>query len=136
MGRKKASDQTDLLVHPLIIRVDVKTFSRLQRLMKDSGCRSLGEVARKILSNEKINCFYRDEPLSAPMEELALIRKEIKAIGVNINQQTRYFNACKSASEKAFYAMRTSDLYSKINDKIEKLLSVVSKLAIKWLPES
>jgi len=70
------------------------------------------------------------------MEELALIRKEIKAIGVNINQQTRYFNACKSASEKAFYAMRTSDLYSKINDKIEKLLSVVSKLAIKWLPES
>jgi hypothetical protein len=136
MGRKKASDQTDLLVHPLIVRVDVKTFGKLQRLMKDSGCRTLGEVARKILLNERINCFYRDESLSAPMEELALIRKEIKAIGVNINQQTRYFNACKSASEKAFYAMKTSGLYSNIDGKIEKLLSLVSKLAVKWLPES
>ncbi|WP_316736733.1 mobilization protein [Pedobacter aquatilis] len=136
MGRKKATDQIDLLVHPLIIRVDNKTFKKLERLMKESGCRSLGEVARKILSNERINCFYRDDSLSAPMEEFALIRKEIKAIGVNINQQTRYFNACKSSSEKTFYAMKTSGLYKGIDLKIEALLNLISELAIKWLPKS
>jgi len=136
MGRKKASDQTELLVQPLIIRIDQKTFNRLDKILQDSGCRSLGEVARKILSKERINCFYRDESISGPMEELALIRKEIKAIGVNINQQTRFFNACKSDSQKTFYAMRTADLYKGVESKIEVLLSLVSKLAMKWLPES
>lgn len=136
MGRKKASDQTELLIHPLIIRINQQTFDRLEKLLRDSGCRSMGEVARNILSKERINCFYRDESISAPMEELALIRKEIKAIGVNINQQTRYFNACKSSSQKTFYAMRTADLYKEVDSKIECLLSLVSKLAMKWLPES
>ena len=136
MGRKKASDQTELLVHPLIIRINQKTFNRLEKILLDSGCRSMGEVARKILSKERINCFYRDESISGPMEELASIRKEIKAIGVNINQQTRYFNACKSSSQKTFYAMRTAGLYKEVDGKIETLLELVSKLALKWLPES
>ena len=136
MGRKKADKQTDLLIHPLIIRVNQRTYDRLEKILRDSGCRSIGEVARKILSKERINCFYRDESISGPMEELALIRKEIKAIGVNINQQTRFFNACKSDSQKTFYAMRTADLYKGVESKIEILLSLVSKLAMKWLPES
>ncbi|KQS37173.1 mobilization protein [Pedobacter sp. Leaf194] len=136
MGRKKASNQEDLLINPLIIRINQRTFERLSKILQDSGCRSMGEVARKILTQEKINCFYRDESLSGPMEELALIRKEIKAIGVNINQQTRYFNASKSGSEKTFYAMRTGPLYKEVDVKIDILLAVISKLAAKWLPES
>jgi hypothetical protein len=30
------------------------------------------------------------------MEEMALIRKELKAIGININQQTKFFHMSKS----------------------------------------
>ncbi len=72
--------------------------------------------------------------MNGPMEELALIRKELKAIGININQQTKYFHASKSSAERAFYALKTAELYRSIDGKVDSLLEIVSALAEKWLP--
>lgn len=136
MPRNKAKDQDSLLVHSIILRVNDATKKRLEKLLQESNCKSIGEVARKILTRERINCFRRDVSMNAPMEELALIRKELKSIGININQQTRYFNACKSDAEKQFHANRTLDLYVKVDAKMERLFTIISKLASKWLPSS
>ena len=133
MGRKKAKNQDELLVHLLRVRVSDATMKRLEKLLAESSCRSIGEVGRKLLSRERINCFYRDASLAGPMEELALIRKELKSIGININQQTRYFNAVKSHGEKEFHAARMLELYQKVDAKMERLFVIISKLAGRWL---
>jgi len=70
------------------------------------------------------------------MEEMALIRKELKAIGININQQTKYFHTSESSSERAFYVMKTGDLYKMVDEKVDCLLVIISKLAERWLPKS
>lgn len=75
MPRKKLANPDDILSQPVIIRVTEKVFKRLEKLQQESDCQTVGEVARKIISNENINCFYRDISLNAPMEEMALIRK-------------------------------------------------------------
>ena len=136
MARKPIANKDELLVHLITIRVSDATLKRLERLLADSSCRSVGEVARKILNKERINCFYRDASMAGPMEELALIRKELKAIGININQQTRYFNAVKSHAEKEFHSDRTVELLGKADAKMERLFALISKLAEKWLPRS
>ncbi|RYZ51953.1 MAG: mobilization protein [Sphingobacteriales bacterium] len=136
MARKPASNKEELLVHPITIRVSDATLKRLGQLLSESSCRSTGEVARKLLNKERINCFYRDASMSAPMEELALIRKELKSIGININQQTRYFNAVKSSAEKNFHSDRTVELLLKADAKMERLFALMAKLAEKWLPRS
>jgi hypothetical protein len=87
------------------------------------------------LSKEKINCFYRDISLNASMEEMALIRKELKSIGININQQTHRFHISESESQRAFYVLKTADLYKKVGERVELLLIIISKLAEKWLPK-
>lgn len=132
MSKQRISEE-DLLKHNLIFRVNENLYQKLSNLLAESNCQSMGEVVRKILQNQKINCFYRDDSLNGVMEELALIRKELKAIGVNINQQTRYFNACKSDAEKRFHAQQTIELYQKVDLKTERLLALISKLAAKWL---
>lgn len=136
MPRKKAVNQEKLYTCPIRTRVTQMTFEKLEKIRKESDCASIGEIARKILSNEKINCFYRDISLNAPMEEMALIRKELKAIGININQQTKYFHTSQSSAERAFYVMKTGDLYKKVNKKVDHLLIIISKLAERWLPKS
>ena len=136
MARKPVANKEELLVHLVTIRVSEATLKRLEKILKESSCRSIGEVARKLLNKERINCFYRDASMSGPMEELALIRKELKSIGININQQTRYFNAVKSPAEKEFHAGRTVDLLIKADAKMERLFAIISKLAEKWLPRS
>jgi hypothetical protein len=135
MGRKKAKNQDELLVHLLRVRISDTAKKRLEKLLSESSCRSIGEVGRKLLCRERINCFYRDASLAGPMEELALIRKELKSIGININQQTRYFNAVKSPAEKEFHAGRTMELYTKVDAKMERIFELISKLARKWLQE-
>lgn len=136
MPRKKLANPEDILSHPIIVRVTETVFKRLEKLQHESDCQSVGEVARKILSKEKINCFYRDISLNAPMEEMALIRKELKAIGININQQTHRFHISQNDNERAFHFMKTAQLYEKVGGKVEELYTIISKLAEKWLPRS
>ena len=136
MPRKKLPNPEDILSHPIIVRVTAATFKKLEKLQEESDCQSVGEVARKILSKEKINCFYRDISLNVPMEEMALIRKELKAIGININQQTHRFHISGSESQRAFYVLKTADLYKSVGERVEQLLIIISRLAEKWLPRS
>jgi len=136
MPRKKYDNPEDVLTHPIVMRVTQKEFERLEKLAAESNCRTIGEVARKILSNEKILLFHRDISMNGPMEELALIRKELKSIGVNINQQTRYFHNSRSDAHRSFHAMKTAEAHKKLEPKIEDLLQTVNRLAEKWLQGS
>ena len=135
MTKRKVPEE-ELLKHTIIIRINENLNQKLNKLLMESDCQSLAEVARKILSEKRINCFYKDARLDAPLEEMALIRKELKSIGVNINQQTRYFNACKSHAEKSYHAEQTLTLYQKSEIKVERLLILISKIAETWLQRS
>lgn len=133
MPRKKMPNPEDRLTHNLIIRVNETVFKRLETMQKNSSYGTIAEVARKILSNEKLNLFYTDISMNAPMEEMALIRKEIKAIGHNINQQTKYFHTSQSEAERSFHMLKTEKLYQSIEPKVDRLLTLIAQLAAKWL---
>jgi len=64
---------------------------------------------------------------------MALIRKELKAIGININQQTKFFHMSKSEAQRAFFTLKTAELYKKVGGKVEELLGIINRLAEKWL---
>lgn len=134
MPRKKQENQEAVLSHNLIIRVSQPLYEKLNKIQKESDCQSIAEVARKILSNQKIKCFYKDTSMNAPMEELTSIRKELKSIGININQITRSFNQEKTVEiHRAFYVMKVADLYKKVDAKVDTLLVLIAKLTEKWL---
>jgi hypothetical protein len=135
MPRKKSTNPEAILTHFVRTRVTEKVYLRLDKISRNSDCHSVGGVARKILSQEKITLFYKDMTLNAAMEELALIRKELRAIGVNINQITRSFNQDKTENKRTFYVLKAADHYQKIDTKVDELLIIISKLAGKWLQE-
>lgn len=133
MTRKKVNEPEDLLSRNLIIRVTENTYNRLEKLRKDSKNLSIAAVARKILSGQKINLYHHDVSLNPIMEELALIRKELKAIGVNINQITRSFNQDRTGTSRAYHVTKVAELYKQVDVKVDRLLKIISKLAEKWL---
>ncbi len=136
MGRRKYKREEKLLNFPVRTRLTETHYKRLEKLVSESSCQSVGEVARKILSREKILCFYKDITMDAPMEELARIRKELKAIGVNINQLTKGHNSAKEEAHKAFYILKVMEQYRPVEAKVDKLLILVSAMAEKWLQRS
>ena len=136
MPRKKLPNPEDILSHPIILRVTAAAFERLEKIQKDSNCGSVGEVARKILSNEKIVMLYKDISMNGPMEEMALIRKELRAIGININQIARGFNSDKQNKYHDYFIKKAAEQYQKVDEKVERLLAIIAQLAEKWLQRS
>ncbi|MBB5638247.1 hypothetical protein HDE68_004176 [Pedobacter cryoconitis] len=133
MARRKAKDQDKILSHPIIIRLTEQQYKKVADLWLNSDCRSIGEVVRKIIANRPIKLLHKDISMNAPMEEMALIRKEIKRIGVNINQQTHSFHISQNPIERSFHSSKTAETYKAIEPKIERLMELISKLAEKWL---
>lgn len=134
MPRKKSVDPEKVLTRVLRIRLTDGAFKRLEKISKSSDCHTVGEAARKILSKEKITLFYKDITLNSTMEELALIRKELRAIGININQITKAFHSDKRENPQIFQVTRVTMLYEKVEAKTDTLLTLINKLAEKWLP--
>jgi hypothetical protein len=124
MSRKKLPNSEDLLSHNIIIRVSENLFKKLDKIRKESRSPSIAEVCRKLLNNQKIKLYQ---------EQLAMIRKELKAIGININQVTRSFNGAKEENNRSYYALQVADLYKHVDAKVDHLLAIVAKLAEKWL---
>jgi hypothetical protein len=135
MGRPKTENREKLYTKVVRTRVTKANYQRLEKLLTTSNCRSIGEVARKILSKEKILCLYKDVTLSGTMEELSRIRKELKAIGININQLTRGFNSSRNEPGQAFYTQKAIERSKEIDGKIDRLMILVTSLTKKWLQE-
>ena len=133
MGRKKSDDANSLLTHRLRLRVSQKTIKRLEDMLSGSNCRSIGELARKILSNESIIVFHKDISLEGPVQELIRIRGELRAIGVNVNQITHYFHSSETTNQKMFHALKVAEEYGKVGEKVEVLVNMVAGLGQKWL---
>jgi hypothetical protein len=134
MGRRKAIEE-EALKYKLETRVNKKTYLDLQRILSQNPNKDMSGLVRDILYNRPIKIFTHDLTLDNLMEELAKLRTEIRAIGININQITRLFNTYPEPRRKEFYARTAFSEYLKIEAKTDRLLEIISKLAERWLSE-
>ena len=134
MGRKKLSEK-EALTCRIESRITLKKFNELQKLLGDVPNRDMSGLIRDILNNRPITVFTYDRSLDMVMQELAAHRTQIKAIGVNINQITRYFNTYPEENRKEFYAKTAFDRYQSLQPVIQNILLIITKLSKKWLSE-
>src|SRR5690606_8243278 len=106
--------------------------NKLEGLRRNSNSQSIGEFARMILQREEIIWYHKDASMDATAVELAGIRQELKAIGTNINQLTRYFHSKTIPAQKIFDALKILDEYKKVGSRVDQLLTIISDLSHKW----
>lgn len=133
MARRKSPFPEQLLIKHIQTKVTEEVYQKLDQLRGKSDCQTIGELARRILSKDKITLFHKDASLNGPMEELTTIRKELNAIGVNINQITHSFHTATNDSQKNYQALRAVEEYKKVGLRVDKLYELISQLAKKWL---
>lgn len=116
-GQEKITRTGKILNRVLGIRLTDAAFQRLEKITKSSDYRTIGEAARKIMSKEKITLFYKDITLNSATEELALIRKELRAIEININQVTKAFRCDKRKYPQQIQVGKMLKLYQTVEEK-------------------
>ena len=114
-------------------KITEKRFNTLEALVSQTKGETISSVVRKIIESKSIKVYTHDESLDLIMEELAAHRAEICSIGVNINQMAKLFNSYPQLKTKMFYAEKGYDRYLLLEDKIDRLLEIVSDLAHVWL---
>jgi hypothetical protein len=117
------------------VRVSTPFYDKLSGLMKQTNCQTIGEFARMILQKEEIIFYHKDASMDSVAAELAGIKKELRAIGVNINQAMRYFHGTNSPEIKLFESKKMLDDYYAISSKVDNLFTIISDLSTKWSPK-
>jgi hypothetical protein len=111
--------------HATFSQLKGKTKKELDEMSKDAK-NILDELATKsstkknVIQNRKgkknDNFLAVDTTMRGPMIDLAGIRKELNAIGTNINQITHAFHVAETDSQKVFHALRVAEQYRMVDD--------------------
>jgi len=133
MGRRKSENSDELLSEIVMLRLSKDTLRKLENIRANSDCGTIPEVIRRVLKQDRIVFFHRDAAMDAPMEILIGIQKELRAIGVNINQVTRNFNSMAGERQRWYQIKRAAQYYNQVDAKVNLLLGIISQLAKKWL---
>lgn len=132
MARTRVVEREGLFTRHIQAKVTDKVYARLKKVQENSNCRTIGEAVRLVLSREQIIVYEKDATMQAPLEEIIRLRKEIKAIGVNINQVTHAFHGMEPEKKKVYQALRIAEEYKKVGDKVDRLFGLILEMGKKW----
>ena len=132
MTRRKLRNRDELLKYKVGVRFDEKTYNKLKSWVEQTNASTVAELVRKIITKEKVTFYVRDISMEEPTAELIRIRKEINAIGVNINQLTREHQTEGVLDERLVRAVRIYELYQKVTDKVNEVWKEVNEMSRKW----
>lgn len=132
--RKKVKDN-DALKYDIKLRVNQQHYDRLCQLLSRSHYRNMSELLRDIVCKRQVVSYTHDESLDVVMQELTKIRKELNAIGVNLNQITKQINSTTEKSKILLLGLNTNEHIEQIRQKMEIVYPIISQLAKKWLRE-
>lgn len=105
------------------IRLKPDEYQLLNRRFKKTQFRKLSEYMRSVLLEKPVTVTYRDKGMDDVLEELVLLRRELNAIGNNLNQAMRNINAAHGHADTRLWM----NLMSIINSKLEPSISQIKE---------
>jgi hypothetical protein len=132
MTKRKLINREELLNYKVGVRFDEKTYNKLKSWVGQSNASSIGELVRKIVTKEKITFFVKDVSMEELTAELIRIRKEINAMGRNINQLTEAYHTTNAFEEKDSHVVKAVECHQRIADKISEVWKRVTEMSAKW----
>jgi len=133
MARKKSTSPDLNYTHIIRTRVTEKTYRKLEAMVGNSNCHSIGEVARKILSRDRIVTYTQDNTLDNFMEQLILLRRELNAIGNNINQVTHQVHLAQNPDQKDATIAGMLPQLKIVEGRLTEAVNLIQQLGQKWL---
>ena len=128
-------EKNERLEYKIFTRVGKKKYDELLSMLNNSDSRTMSALLRDILEHKKITIHIRDITLDKTMEQLSGIRKELQAIGVNINQATRKLHQTDFNTEQLIQAQEILKGFQHTEAKINVLFELIDNLSEKWLPK-
>ena len=116
----------------LLTRLKPAEFTLLDSRFKKTRFRKLSEYIRSVLLEKPITVTYRDKSMDEVLEELILLRKELNAIGNNLNQAVRNINSAHGHADNGLWVSLLGIINSKLEPSIIQIKDRMNKYAEIW----
>ena len=116
----------------LIVRFKPAEFELIEKRFKKTLFRKLSEYSRNVLLEKSITVSYRDKAMDDVLEELILLRRELNAIGNNLNQAVYQINAAHGNADGRLWANLLSVVTSKVEPSINQIKERMNQYAEIW----
>ncbi|MFD2872048.1 hypothetical protein ACFS5N_06190 [Mucilaginibacter ximonensis] len=122
--------------HRLIVRFKPTEFELIEKRFKKTLFRKLSEYTRNVLLEKTITVTYRDKAMDDILEELILLRRELNAVGNNLNQAMRNINATHGNADAKLWMNLLTTINSRVEPAINQIKEQMNKYADLWSQKS
>ncbi|MES2331222.1 MAG: hypothetical protein V4539_16575 [Bacteroidota bacterium] len=113
--------------HWVNVRMNQEEFEKLETNRKKTTERNNSDYIRKIAFNEPVKILTRNASQDAFTEEIILLRKELNAIGQNLNQAVRKLHTLKMIPEFRTWIQTYEQSRKEILSRAEQICSTIEK---------
>ena len=116
----------------LLTRLKPAEYVLLEKRFKKTRFRKLSEYIRAALLEQTITVNYRDQSMDDMLEEMILLRKELNAIGNNLNQAVRNINSMHGHADTRLWISLLGVINGKLEPSIGQIKARMTNYADVW----
>lgn len=120
----------------LLTRLKPAEYQSIYSAFKKTRFNSLSEYSRSLLLSKPVVVYYRDKSMDDMLEELAVLRHELNAIGNNLNQAVRQIHIAHGQADSRLWISLLSVVGSKVEPSIKQIKDRMQIFSDQWLQKS
>lgn len=116
----------------LNLRLKPEEFNQFKKQYERSRFRKMSDYGRAVLLGKPVAVFYRDKSMDEILEELVLLRRELNAVGNNLNQSVKNINTVHGFADARLWMNLMTVIKSQIEPAIEQIKVQMDRYSDLW----
>ncbi|WP_431199649.1 plasmid mobilization protein [Mucilaginibacter sp. P19] len=104
----------------------------LEKRYKKTTFHCLSEYARTLLLGKPVTIVTRDKSMDEVLEELMVLRRELNAVGNNLNQAVRNINSAHGDADDRLWEVLLQLINGNLNPKIAEIKNRIANYSQLW----
>jgi hypothetical protein len=116
----------------LHLRLTDPEYRQIKNKFDKTTCRKMSDYVRAVIFGHAVITTYRNASIDGMMAEMAVLNKELNAIGNNINQMAKKMHTIQ-LSEMQQWILHFDGQAGALMAKMDQVRDLLEKLAGQWL---
>lgn len=116
----------------LITRFNTEEYGGILKRFSKTNFRKLSQYTRSLLLEKPVTVFYRNRSMDEVLEELVLLRRELNAVGNNLNQSVKNINSLHGLPDTRLWMDLLAIIKTEITPKVGEINQKMNEYSDVW----
>jgi len=117
----------------VVVRMNEQEFRQLKKMQRQTIEKNVGSYLRKVALQKPVTVRYRNESADDFLLDMLNLKKELNAIGNNVNQAVHKLHILEKIPEFRSWVQQYDSLQKVLISKVEEIKNRMHQLYEQWL---